>query len=172
MVRALSMIPNCITITTLSLKVINHKLWHHTVSELFNLWSLSLAVLWICTPSNTRMTSSGHRVAIDNVSVSVTSRGRLDRGLKSSNPKTPNTTVTINSSSAYSGSTILASPAGPVFGQIRHHLHLALDMDKNDEVTPNDVFLYVHTKDHDEVTFIDNRSTRFHTILLSCKASS
>ncbi|KAK9166850.1 hypothetical protein Scep_002041 [Stephania cephalantha] len=38
----------------------------------------------------------------------------------------------------------------------------ALDSDENDEVTPNDVFLHVHTKDHDGVTFIDNRSARFH----------
>ncbi|KAK9157619.1 hypothetical protein Scep_004193 [Stephania cephalantha] len=39
---------------------------------------------------------------------------------------------------------------------------LALDRDEDDEVTPNDVFLHVHTKDHDGVTFIDNRSARFH----------
>ncbi|KAK9133265.1 hypothetical protein Scep_012793 [Stephania cephalantha] len=37
---------------------------------------------------------------------------------------------------------------------------LALDRDEDDEVTPNDVFLHVHTKDHDGVTFIDNRSAR------------
>ncbi|KAK9111843.1 hypothetical protein Scep_019362 [Stephania cephalantha] len=35
---------------------------------------------------------------------------------------------------------------------------LALDKDEEDEVTPNDVFLNVHTKDHDGMTFIDNRS--------------
>ncbi|KAK9101130.1 hypothetical protein Scep_024560 [Stephania cephalantha] len=35
---------------------------------------------------------------------------------------------------------------------------LALDKDEDDEVTPNDVFLHVHTKDHDGVTFIDSRS--------------
>ncbi|KAK9119139.1 hypothetical protein Scep_017232 [Stephania cephalantha] len=39
---------------------------------------------------------------------------------------------------------------------------LALDKDEDDEVTPNDVFLHVHMKDHDGVTFIDSRSTRFH----------
>ncbi|KAK9139882.1 hypothetical protein Scep_009563 [Stephania cephalantha] len=39
---------------------------------------------------------------------------------------------------------------------------LALDRDENDEVTPNDVFLHVHIKDHDGVTFIDNRLARFH----------
>ncbi|KAK9089011.1 hypothetical protein Scep_028093 [Stephania cephalantha] len=34
---------------------------------------------------------------------------------------------------------------------------LALDKDEDDEVTPNDVFIHVHTKDHDGVTFIDSR---------------
>ncbi|KAK9166160.1 hypothetical protein Scep_001351 [Stephania cephalantha] len=34
---------------------------------------------------------------------------------------------------------------------------LALDKDEDNEVTPNDVFLHVHTKDHDGVTFIDSR---------------
>ncbi|KAK9132828.1 hypothetical protein Scep_012356 [Stephania cephalantha] len=43
---------------------------------------------------------------------------------------------------------------------------LALDRDEDDEVTPNDVFLHVHTKDHDGVTFIDNRSARFHAELV------
>ncbi|KAK9083168.1 hypothetical protein Scep_029639 [Stephania cephalantha] len=43
---------------------------------------------------------------------------------------------------------------------------LALDRDEDDEVTPNDVFIHVHTKDHDGVTFIDNRSTRFHAKLM------
>ncbi|KAK9093086.1 hypothetical protein Syun_027997 [Stephania yunnanensis] len=43
---------------------------------------------------------------------------------------------------------------------------LALDKDEDDEVTPNDVFLYVHTKDHDGVTFIDNRSTQFYAKLV------
>ncbi|KAK9140479.1 hypothetical protein Scep_010160 [Stephania cephalantha] len=43
---------------------------------------------------------------------------------------------------------------------------LALDRDEDDEVTPNDVFLHVHTKDHDGVTFIDNKSTRFHAELV------
>ncbi|KAK9166831.1 hypothetical protein Scep_002022 [Stephania cephalantha] len=42
----------------------------------------------------------------------------------------------------------------------------ALDMDEEDEVTPNDVFLHVHTKEHDGVTFIDNRSTQFHAELV------
>ncbi|KAK9166390.1 hypothetical protein Scep_001581 [Stephania cephalantha] len=36
---------------------------------------------------------------------------------------------------------------------------LALD---NDDVTSNDVFLHVHTKDHDGKTFIDSRSAQFH----------
>ncbi|KAK9105485.1 hypothetical protein Scep_022329 [Stephania cephalantha] len=39
---------------------------------------------------------------------------------------------------------------------------LALYKDEDDEVTPNDVFLHVHTKDHDGVTFIDSRSAQFH----------
>ncbi|KAK9139763.1 hypothetical protein Scep_009444 [Stephania cephalantha] len=39
-------------------------------------------------------------------------------------------------------------------------------MDEDDEVTPNDIFLHVHTKDHDGVTFIDNRSARFHAELV------
>ncbi|KAK9089512.1 hypothetical protein Scep_028594 [Stephania cephalantha] len=43
---------------------------------------------------------------------------------------------------------------------------LALDRDEDDEVTPNDVFLHVHTKDHDGVTFIDNRSAQFHAELV------
>ncbi|KAK9100656.1 hypothetical protein Scep_024086 [Stephania cephalantha] len=43
---------------------------------------------------------------------------------------------------------------------------LALDRDEDDEITPNDVFLHVHTKDHDGVTFIDNRSARFHADLM------
>ncbi|KAK9140400.1 hypothetical protein Scep_010081 [Stephania cephalantha] len=42
---------------------------------------------------------------------------------------------------------------------------LALDKDEDDEVTPHDVFLHVHTKDHDGVTFIDSRSTQFHVTL-------
>ncbi|KAK9168968.1 hypothetical protein Syun_001108 [Stephania yunnanensis] len=37
---------------------------------------------------------------------------------------------------------------------------LALDRDEDDEVTPNDVFHHVHSKDHDGVTFIDNTSAR------------
>ncbi|KAK9083338.1 hypothetical protein Scep_029809 [Stephania cephalantha] len=41
---------------------------------------------------------------------------------------------------------------------------LALDRDEDDEVTLNDIFLHVHTKDHDGVTFIDSRSARFHLI--------
>ncbi|KAK9157823.1 hypothetical protein Scep_004397 [Stephania cephalantha] len=40
---------------------------------------------------------------------------------------------------------------------------LALDRDQDDEVTLNDVFLHVHTKNHNGVTFIDNRSARFHS---------
>ncbi|KAK9132898.1 hypothetical protein Scep_012426 [Stephania cephalantha] len=40
-----------------------------------------------------------------------------------------------------------------------------LDKDEDDEVTPNDVFLHVHTKDHDGVTFIDSISAQ-----LSCDA--
>ncbi|KAK9132412.1 hypothetical protein Scep_011940 [Stephania cephalantha] len=43
---------------------------------------------------------------------------------------------------------------------------LALDKAEDDEVTPNDVFLHVHTKDHDGVTFIDNRSAQFHAKLV------
>ncbi|KAK9125377.1 hypothetical protein Scep_014223 [Stephania cephalantha] len=43
---------------------------------------------------------------------------------------------------------------------------LALDRDEDDEVTSNDVFLHVHTKNHDGVTFIDNRSRRFHAELV------
>ncbi|KAK9091995.1 hypothetical protein Syun_026906 [Stephania yunnanensis] len=43
---------------------------------------------------------------------------------------------------------------------------MALDKDEDDEVTPNDVFLHVHTKDHDGVTFIDSRSTQFHAKLV------
>ncbi|KAK9169183.1 hypothetical protein Syun_001323 [Stephania yunnanensis] len=48
----------------------------------------------------------------------------------------------------------------------RVHLNVvkAVDKDENDEVTPNDVFLHVHTKDHDGVTFIDSISTQFHLI--------
>ncbi|KAK9114651.1 hypothetical protein Syun_021448 [Stephania yunnanensis] len=42
---------------------------------------------------------------------------------------------------------------------------LDLDKDGDDEVTPNDVFLHVHTKDHDGVTFIDSRSMQFHAKL-------
>ncbi|KAK9104728.1 hypothetical protein Scep_021572 [Stephania cephalantha] len=42
----------------------------------------------------------------------------------------------------------------------------ALDRNADDEVTPNDVFLHVHTKDHDGVTFIDNRSARFYAELV------
>ncbi|KAK9167160.1 hypothetical protein Scep_002351 [Stephania cephalantha] len=40
---------------------------------------------------------------------------------------------------------------------------LALDYD---DVTPNDVFFHVYTKDHDGVTFIDNRSAWFHAELV------
>ncbi|KAK9168749.1 hypothetical protein Syun_000889 [Stephania yunnanensis] len=43
---------------------------------------------------------------------------------------------------------------------------LALDKDEDDKVTPNDVFLHVHTEDHDGVTFIDNRSGQFHRKLV------
>ncbi|KAK9112707.1 hypothetical protein Scep_020226 [Stephania cephalantha] len=43
---------------------------------------------------------------------------------------------------------------------------LALDKDEYDEVTPNDVFLHVHTKDHDGVTFIDSRLAHFHAKLV------
>ncbi|KAK9162743.1 hypothetical protein Syun_003645 [Stephania yunnanensis] len=42
----------------------------------------------------------------------------------------------------------------------------ALDRDEDDEITPNDVFFHVHTKDRDGVTFIYNRSTRFHPELV------
>ncbi|KAK9169405.1 hypothetical protein Syun_001545 [Stephania yunnanensis] len=35
-----------------------------------------------------------------------------------------------------------------------HTFEDALDRDEDDEVTPNDVFLHVHTKYHDGVTFI------------------
>ncbi|KAK9158096.1 hypothetical protein Scep_004670 [Stephania cephalantha] len=41
---------------------------------------------------------------------------------------------------------------------------LALDKDDDGEITPNDVFLHVHAKDHDGVTFIDSRSTQFHLV--------
>ncbi|KAK9134854.1 hypothetical protein Syun_014184 [Stephania yunnanensis] len=44
---------------------------------------------------------------------------------------------------------------------------LALDKDEDDEVTPNDVFLHVHTNDHDGLTFIDSRSTQFHVTKLA-----
>ncbi|KAK9132680.1 hypothetical protein Scep_012208 [Stephania cephalantha] len=43
---------------------------------------------------------------------------------------------------------------------------LALDKDEDDEVTPNDVFLHVHTKDHDGLTFIDSISAQFHAKLV------
>ncbi|KAK9104833.1 hypothetical protein Scep_021677 [Stephania cephalantha] len=43
----------------------------------------------------------------------------------------------------------------------------ALEKDEEDEVTPNDVFLHVHTKDNDGVTFIDSRSARFHVSVLA-----
>ncbi|KAK9107062.1 hypothetical protein Syun_023073 [Stephania yunnanensis] len=36
-----------------------------------------------------------------------------------------------------------------------------LALDKED-LTPNDVFLHVHTKDHDGETFIDGRLARLH----------
>ncbi|KAK9157783.1 hypothetical protein Scep_004357 [Stephania cephalantha] len=42
----------------------------------------------------------------------------------------------------------------------------ALDKDEDDDVTPNDVFLHVHTKDHDGVTFIDSRSLQLHAELV------
>ncbi|KAK9169516.1 hypothetical protein Syun_001656 [Stephania yunnanensis] len=42
----------------------------------------------------------------------------------------------------------------------------ALDRDEDAEVTPNDVFLHVHMKDHDGVTFINNRSAQFHAELM------
>ncbi|KAK9169549.1 hypothetical protein Syun_001689 [Stephania yunnanensis] len=41
-----------------------------------------------------------------------------------------------------------------------------LDKDEDVEVTPNDVFLHVHTKDHDGVRFIDSRSAQFHAKLV------
>ncbi|KAK9160738.1 hypothetical protein Syun_007079 [Stephania yunnanensis] len=43
---------------------------------------------------------------------------------------------------------------------------LALDRDENDESTLNDVFLHVHTKDHNGMTFIDNISKRFRVKLV------
>ncbi|KAK9104643.1 hypothetical protein Scep_021487 [Stephania cephalantha] len=43
---------------------------------------------------------------------------------------------------------------------------LALDKDEDNEVTPNDVFLHVHMKDHDGVTFIDSRLAQFHAKLV------
>ncbi|KAK9125593.1 hypothetical protein Scep_014439 [Stephania cephalantha] len=43
---------------------------------------------------------------------------------------------------------------------------LALDKDEDEEVTPNDVFLHVHTKDHDGVTFINSRSAWFYSELV------
>ncbi|KAK9094815.1 hypothetical protein Scep_026284 [Stephania cephalantha] len=56
------------------------------------------------------------------------------------------------------------------YGALMHELRTlareALDKDEDDEVTPNDVFLHVHTKDHDGVTFIDSRSTQFHAKLV------
>ncbi|KAK9088870.1 hypothetical protein Scep_027952 [Stephania cephalantha] len=42
----------------------------------------------------------------------------------------------------------------------------ALDKDEDDEITPNDVFIHVHMKDHDGVTFIDNISAQFHAKLV------
>ncbi|KAK9107074.1 hypothetical protein Syun_023085 [Stephania yunnanensis] len=42
---------------------------------------------------------------------------------------------------------------------------LALDKDE-DHVTPNDVFLHVHKKDHDGVIFIDSRLVQFHVSIL------
>ncbi|KAK9169401.1 hypothetical protein Syun_001541 [Stephania yunnanensis] len=43
---------------------------------------------------------------------------------------------------------------------------MALDRDEDDEVTLNDVFLHVYMKDHDGVTFTDNRLARFHVELV------
>ncbi|KAK9093172.1 hypothetical protein Syun_028083 [Stephania yunnanensis] len=42
---------------------------------------------------------------------------------------------------------------------------LTLDKDEDDEVTPNDAFLHVHTKYHDWVIFIDRRSVQSHVSL-------
>ncbi|KAK9114109.1 hypothetical protein Syun_020906 [Stephania yunnanensis] len=41
------------------------------------------------------------------------------------------------------------------YGVLIHELHAlgALDKDEDDEVTPNDIFLHVHTKDHDSTDF-------------------
>ncbi|KAK9132664.1 hypothetical protein Scep_012192 [Stephania cephalantha] len=44
--------------------------------------------------------------------------------------------------------------------------HIALDKDEDDEVTPNDVFLHVHMKDHNGLTFIDSISAQFHAKLV------
>ncbi|KAK9111617.1 hypothetical protein Scep_019136 [Stephania cephalantha] len=43
---------------------------------------------------------------------------------------------------------------------------LALDKDEDDDVTSNDVFFHVYTKDRDGVTFIDSRSARCHAELV------
>ncbi|KAK9140600.1 hypothetical protein Scep_010281 [Stephania cephalantha] len=48
----------------------------------------------------------------------------------------------------------------------RYREYWALNKDEDDEVTPNDVFLHVHTKDHDGMTFIDSRSAQFHAKLV------
>ncbi|KAK9149307.1 hypothetical protein Scep_008064 [Stephania cephalantha] len=57
--------------------------------------------------------------------------------------------------------------SGPVSKKASHNKKAkraaqALDKDEDDEVTPNDVFIHVHTKDHDGVTFIDSGSSQFH----------
>ncbi|KAK9087357.1 hypothetical protein Syun_029751 [Stephania yunnanensis] len=51
---------------------------------------------------------------------------------------------------------------GPGTGPSKHTGGTALDKDEDDDVTPNDIFLHVRTKDHDGVTFIDSKSTQFH----------
>ncbi|KAK9166796.1 hypothetical protein Scep_001987 [Stephania cephalantha] len=40
-----------------------------------------------------------------------------------------------------------------------------LALEKDDDITPNDVLFHVHMKDHDGVTFINNRSALFHVSL-------
>ncbi|KAK9088872.1 hypothetical protein Scep_027954 [Stephania cephalantha] len=39
-------------------------------------------------------------------------------------------------------------------------------LDDDDDVIPNDVFLHIHTKDHDRVAFINSRSAQFHEELV------
>ncbi|KAK9133147.1 hypothetical protein Scep_012675 [Stephania cephalantha] len=51
---------------------------------------------------------------------------------------------------------------GADFKASLRRLHITKRALDNEDVTPNDVLLYVYTKDHDGVTFTDGRSARFH----------